>query len=684
MINNDNKKKMSYSMIVDNNYFRNNKFKKKYILVRERDIHSWVKNDSVTKCYNCEKTFRFYLRKHHCRACGRIFCHYCTLKKIELPNDIEKFPNEPNYWSKSIENILMWKDNIKQRVCDKCYDRLCHIKKIKNLIKTFIIIDCDLLDIYNFLSVCKTWNKAAVHILSKFREIQYKLPTQKLTDYEKKMLWINREYLVGHSKWITKLIISVDLKNKKQINDLNELLLKNNKNNKISCYNIFCTRYCTNKLTAEDALELLRIDIFSDSIQKYITNSFLNISEDEFICYIPYITYYLYNQPHLADVLLKKSLESVNIRIQFYWSIIYQSQIKNKEYYLGVCKCLLELIEHNLGIDEVNKLKLTNTTVDYFKDIKLNKLKNIKILYNPLNPLRKYDGIDINNINIKNSATNPVIIPLYYYINNVKYIDEVMFKNENVLKDQIVVNIIKLIDIILKREENLDLDIVKYKVLPISKNSGLVEIIKNSVTIYDILEKKKSTIQNFIIDNNKDKKISEIRDKFIKSTAAYCIISYLLGLGDRHLDNIMISKSGALFHIDFGYILGHDPKYKTQNIKITPDILDAMGGSNSTDYIYFQKICTQIYNCLRRHVGLFMNLLIILPDIDNNFTIDYLQEEIINRFEPGENIIEAKLHLVNKINNSSQTYEHTVVDFVHKSFKENKILSNFNSLFKIT
>jgi hypothetical protein len=38
--------------------------------------------NSCKVCYECEDPFTIILRRHHCRICGRVFCHKCTQNSL--------------------------------------------------------------------------------------------------------------------------------------------------------------------------------------------------------------------------------------------------------------------------------------------------------------------------------------------------------------------------------------------------------------------------------------------------------------------------------------------------------------------------------------------------------------------------------------------------------------------------
>tara|TARA_B110000902_G_scaffold145425_1_gene167712 strand:- start:492 stop:1400 length:909 start_codon:yes stop_codon:yes gene_type:complete len=254
-----------------------------------------------------------------------------------------------------------------------------------------------------------------------------------------------------------------------------------------------------------------------------------------------------------------------------------------------------------------------------------------------------------------------------------------MIKPEDLRKEYIIMNIIKIIDTILKTELDLDLHIITYNILPISEKFGFIEFISNASTIYDIKEEKKFSIQNFIIEKNPNITAHEMRNNFSKSCAAYCVITYLLGIGDRHLENIMITKEGYLFNIDFGYILGLDPKLLSPKFRLTNEMIDAMGGSNSKYFHTFKQYCTTAFNCLRKHVDIFYILIsqlttIILQNTDKKYDLEYIKNYINKRFIPNKPNFNASIEFKYIILKNSNTYSGSMIDFFHKKYK--KISSN--------
>ena len=79
---------------------------------------------------------------------------------------------------------------------------------------------------------------------------------------------------------------------------------------------------------------------------------------------------------------------------------------------------------------------------------------------------------------------------------------------------------------------------------------------------------------------------STLFETYLDSWAGYWVVTYLLGIGDRHLDNLLIDESGHLLHVDFGYIFGKNPKNKglIPRIRICSQMIDWTRGIKSKDY----------------------------------------------------------------------------------------------------
>jgi len=130
-------------------------------------------------------------------------------------------------------------------------------------------------------------------------------------------------------------------------------------------------------------------------------------------------------------------------------------------------------------------------------------------------------------------------------------------------QDQLTIQLIRIMNK-MWLAERLDLKMVTFNCVPTGYKSGMIELVSEAETL------RKIQVECGLTGSFKDRPIAEWLGKqnpspleyqsavrnFTLSCAGYSVATYVLGICDRHNDNIMLKTSGHLFHIDFGKFLG--------------------------------------------------------------------------------------------------------------------------------
>ncbi|WVQ78275.1 hypothetical protein IAT38_000360 [Cryptococcus sp. DSM 104549] len=230
----------------------------------------------------------------------------------------------------------------------------------------------------------------------------------------------------------------------------------------------------------------------------------------------------------------------------------------------------------------------------------------------------------------------------------------IIFKNgDDLRQDQLVIQLFTLMDRLL-RKENLDLRLSPYSVLATSTTEGMIQYVPSRSLAAIMAEF--GSLQNYLRQDHADDGAlgsygieAGVMDTFVKSCAGYSVLTYVLGVGDRHLDNLMLAPDGHFFHVDFGYILGRDPKPYPPPVKVCKEMVDAMGGATSAHYSRFQSLCYTAFIGLRKNANLILNLVALMVDagiqdiqlepdkavwkVQEKFMLDLSEEDAIKQFE---------------------------------------------------
>jgi phosphatidylinositol 3-kinase len=175
--------------------------------------------------------------------------------------------------------------------------------------------------------------------------------------------------------------------------------------------------------------------------------------------------------------------------------------------------------------------------------------KEETLIYLPLNTHFGIDNIKVGSGRIFKSALQPISLTFSTTSAGFIGLDDgqlsptttksemsVIFKKgDDLRQDVLITQMIKFMNDCLSCN-NLELCLSPYHVLATGIDTGFVEIVPNSTTVGSIL-KQFGTIQEYFKKSDPDGILKQETIKtYVKSCAGYCIITYLLGIGDRHLE----------------------------------------------------------------------------------------------------------------------------------------------------
>lgn len=231
-----------------------------------------------------------------------------------------------------------------------------------------------------------------------------------------------------------------------------------------------------------------------------------------------------------------------------------------------------------------------------------------------------------------------------------------------------------------------------YKAVPLGPQAGMIEFVPNSEALIDIIKPYHNALDKMKADKakqlmkdeqstdvfNRNQVYNSIADKikpvlrhfffdrfvtpddwlssrtrYTRGTATNSMVGYMLGLGDRHCNNILIdTDTGEPIHIDLGVAFDQGkrlPIPETVPFRLTRDIVDGFGITGSKGG--FSKSCEHTFRVLRSNKEHILAILDVLRwDPLYNWSISpirkkKLQDETtdIKRLEPMDDASEAGL-----------------------------------------
>ena len=507
-------------------------------------------------------------------------------------------------------------DFLNVRLCNNCLSECKETQKSEHIVRALAFIPLPIKDIAK-LYLNKRWHHASQILVKLIHDLPNKMPYQRYSRLEKRVIETQAIFYENDPKWIiqyVRALIKPPL-NKKILNHIHTFEL----------------------LNTFPSTQLLR----EDKVVDWLHLCFNKMTPQQHILFMPH--WLQRSMTPSTQVFIKKTLIPRCCDISIAYSFYYECCLFKEPVYEHLKSFMLKKFPH-FKEDFLYSDSLLTYTNELVNGHRFPVRLPARLPYDPDTMVTAV--MDPQQLH---TASKPSTV-VFKTNNGTK---QILIKKEDITKDRLVMLFSHLI------QKLCDTKVVTYKVFP-TTSGGWIEMLPRAKTLYELKWELSSYIHNCFPDST----VRCIRKRFIRSAVGACIISYLLGVGDRHLQNMVISR-GEIAHIDFSYLLGYDPKLQ-MDIRITPPMIVMMGGQHSVDYAFFVKRITDAFHKMRKYTGLWYA---IFTYLSHHFELAEIQDHVKRKLMPCLKDAEATMRIVEIVKNNSNTWRHSVSDITHQIFQ---------------
>lgn len=633
----------------------------------------WIPDSAVRRCNQCSVEFSFFNRRHHCRLCGKIFCANCTGQRVRVPSIVGS-PDVRSPPSGMMYGALQWAFHRdggggaraqEKRCCNACADNMHAHASARGLTEPLLVMgDAGWADICDWRQLCclnRAWKHAMETLLKSWKETLQLRPYSRLTNMQRRMLTINAKRIHGHASWsVLAKACGVEVPAVAKVHPDQW---------RVPCDVLGCSDGC-----GGTPVVLLDAMLFLTGDETAAQRMLRAPSVRPLLCMTNTLSSHCAMYPSAFEgfVLSLVSSEAAgasHVAHMLFFGVYARDPALAGSLLLRVPGDVVAEWKRTLLL--TLRLRSLVTGTEIFAD----KAEWENALL-PHDPTVRVQDILFDAVSVKGSSTKPIIVPCTCVCQRTgrSFVQCFLLKKESVFADAMVQECVRFLAEMSRSTSSAMPEHVVYGVQPIDPDTGIITMHAGCRSLYSLWSDRVS-IQNYVMEHNQFASISTLRQRFSQSCAVTAVVALLVGAGDRHLDNLLLTRHGCLLGVDFSYIFGEEPNVGKRllgnQIRITRSMIEMMGGMQGFHYHEFRRTCTELYSRCRKWHVLFYYVMRALV-LDGYITEDKLQQKIETTWLPGsDSDSDARVTIEDRIDRESRgesAFFDSVTDLFHHMF----------------